>query len=205
MPREDITKIAARAVAVHARSAPSRSLEVSSRRKSRVTQRYSHHRPSRSQRHNKQLRHSQSRKPLPPQHLPRAQTVALLHPLVAASQLSLALTPMPSCRGSEPMLVKTAPTADREHGSPREMNMSLMHMFRWCQTPYKDDWMCFGGYTSASLQLSPDISMLLAPSVGTMLKEFGGNYEAAAKAFCGREAIVTDTKYDSRCCLRARR
>lgn len=44
----------------------------------------------------------------------------------------------------------------------------------WCQTKYQDDWLCF------------------APSVGTMLNEFGGDYTKAATAFCGREAIVTD-------------
>ncbi|KAL7007573.1 hypothetical protein EMMF5_003037 [Cystobasidiomycetes sp. EMM_F5] len=44
----------------------------------------------------------------------------------------------------------------------------------WCQTKYQDDWICF------------------APDVTTMLKEYNNDYNAAATAFCGREAIVTD-------------
>lgn len=43
----------------------------------------------------------------------------------------------------------------------------------WCQTKYQDDWLCF------------------APSVGTMLNNFGGDYSAATKAYCGREVKVT--------------
>merc|ERR1711939_792020 len=46
----------------------------------------------------------------------------------------------------------------------------------WCQTYYQDDWPCF------------------APSVGTMLSNFGGDYNKAATAYCGLEAKVTDPK-----------
>ena len=35
-----------------------------------------------------------------------------------------------------------------------------------------------------------DNSRLFAPSVGTMLRKYGGNYEAAAKAHCGMIARV---------------
>jgi len=44
----------------------------------------------------------------------------------------------------------------------------------WCQTQYKDDWKCF------------------APSLKAMMGNFGYNYEAAAKAYCGREVKVTN-------------
>mgnify|MGYP001581198646 FL=1 len=46
-------------------------------------------------------------------------------------------------------------------------------MDSWCGFPYSDS--------------SPGF----APSVGTMLKNFGGDYEKAATAYCGLEAIVT--------------
>lgn len=42
----------------------------------------------------------------------------------------------------------------------------------WCGFPYNDN------------------SRLFAPSVGTMLRKYGGNYEAAAKAHCGMIARV---------------
>jgi len=42
----------------------------------------------------------------------------------------------------------------------------------WCGFPYKDS------------------SPLFAPSVQTMLNNFGGNYEKAATAYCGLEAVV---------------
>jgi len=44
----------------------------------------------------------------------------------------------------------------------------------WCQTYYQDDWPCF------------------APSVGTMLNNFGGDYQKAAKVYCGREVLATN-------------
>jgi hypothetical protein len=46
----------------------------------------------------------------------------------------------------------------------------------WCGYPYNDNTNGF------------------APDVSVMLRNFGGNYEKAAKAYCGLEAIVTTPK-----------
>jgi len=58
---------------------------------------------------------------------------------------------------------------------PLHLHIQLLATFR-CLALFpskQDDWMCF------------------APSVGTMLNNFGGDYSAATKAYCGREVKVT--------------